>query len=157
MTTTSRWLLRGAVAGAAGTTALNAVTYLDMAVRGRGTSSTPEQTVEKVADVAHVPIPGDEDTRPNRVSGLGPLMGLAVGAGGGAALGLLRSTGLRLPLPVAAALTAAGVMAGTDAPMAGLGISDPRAWSSVEWLSDAVPHAAYGFVTAWALRELGDR
>ena len=29
------WLLRGAAAGAAGTTALNVVTYLDMAVRGR--------------------------------------------------------------------------------------------------------------------------
>ena len=40
------WVLRGAAAGAAGTTALNAVTYLDMTVRGRGTSSTPEQTVE---------------------------------------------------------------------------------------------------------------
>ena len=157
MTTTSRWLLRGAVAGAAGTTALNAVTYLDMAVRGRGSSCTPEQTVEKVADVENLPIPGDDDTRANRVSGLGPLTGLAVGAAGGAALGLLRSTGLRLPLPVAAVLTAGGVMAGTDAPMAALGISDPRAWSSVEWLSDAVPHAAYGLVTAWALRELGDR
>jgi hypothetical protein len=30
-----RGLLAGAVAGAAGTTALNAVTYLDMAIRGR--------------------------------------------------------------------------------------------------------------------------
>jgi hypothetical protein len=38
--------LKGAMAGAAGTTALNAVTYMDMVVRGRGASSTPEQVVE---------------------------------------------------------------------------------------------------------------
>jgi hypothetical protein len=38
--------LLGAAAGAAGTTALNTVTYLDMAVRGRPTSSTPEDIVE---------------------------------------------------------------------------------------------------------------
>ena len=66
------WVLRGAAAGAAGTTALNAVTYLDMAGRGRGASSTPELTVEKLAEKAHVAIPGDEETRQNRVQGLGP-------------------------------------------------------------------------------------
>ena len=37
--------LTGAIAGTAGTTALNATTYLDMAVRGRGTSSAPEDLV----------------------------------------------------------------------------------------------------------------
>jgi len=52
-------LLRGAAAGAAGTTALNAVTYLDMVLRGRGTSSTPEDTVEKLSDKTHLPVPGD--------------------------------------------------------------------------------------------------
>lgn len=43
-------LLRGAAAGAAGATVLNAVTYLDMAVRGRPSSSTPEQLVETATD-----------------------------------------------------------------------------------------------------------
>ncbi len=62
------WALRGAAAGAAGTTALNAVTYLDMTVRGRGASSTPERTVEKLAEKAHVPIPGDAVTRSNALS-----------------------------------------------------------------------------------------
>jgi hypothetical protein len=40
---TSPWkgVLRGAAAGAAGTTALNAVTYLDMVVRGRPASDAP--------------------------------------------------------------------------------------------------------------------
>src|SRR5687768_173854 len=88
-------MLRGAAAGAAGTTALNAVTYLDMAVRGRGTSSTPEDTVEKLAATAHVPIPGEGETRRNRVQGLGPLMGLVVGIGVSALGGLARASGYR--------------------------------------------------------------
>src|ERR671932_1232654 len=77
------WALRGAAAGAAGTTALNAVTYLDMTVRGRGTSSTPEQTVEKLAEKAHVGIPGEGEEREHRVQGLGPLTGLVAGARSG--------------------------------------------------------------------------
>src|SRR5687768_12165873 len=77
------WMLRGAAAGAAGTTALNAVTYLDMAVRGRATSSTPERTVEKLAEKAHVPIPGEDETRVNRVQGLGAVTGLVAGIGVG--------------------------------------------------------------------------
>src|SRR4051794_39401625 len=82
------WALRGAAAGAAGSSALNAVTYLDMTVRGRGTSSTPEDTVEKLAETAHVPIPGDEETRQHRVQGLGPLLGLVAGVGVGVLGGL---------------------------------------------------------------------
>ena len=88
------WVLRGAAAGAAGTTALNAVTYLDMTFRGRGTSSTPEQTVEALADKVHVQIPGDEEKRSNRVQGLGPLTGLVAGIGVGVLAGLARAAGL---------------------------------------------------------------
>src|SRR3954447_18290830 len=88
-------VLRGAAAGAAGTTALNAVTYLDMVGRGRGTSSTPEQTVEALAEKVHVQIPGDEEKRSNRVQGLGPLTGLVAGICVGVLTGLVRATGLR--------------------------------------------------------------
>src|SRR3954471_12477738 len=105
------WALRGAVAGAAATTALNAVTYLDMAVRGRGTSSTPEQTVEKLADKVHVSIPGDEQTRENRKQGLGPLMGLVAGIGVGVLGGLARASGYRSTKPVGITLTTLGVLA----------------------------------------------
>src|ERR671933_760091 len=115
------WALRGAAAGAAGTTALNAVTYLDMAVRGRASSSTPEQTVEKLAAAAHVPIPGDEETRQNRVQGLGPLTGLVAGI-------------------------AAGVLVAANGPMTALRITDPRTWSATDWASDLVPHLVYGAV-----------
>lgn len=149
-----RRLARGAVAGAAGTTALNLVTYADMALRGRGSSSTPEKTVEAAADAAGVSIPGDDETRSNRLAGLGPIMGAAVGIGGGTALGLLRAVGLRLPVVLGAPLVGAGVMAATDSAMAAAGTSAPTDWSSIDWLADGVPHVAYGLVTAWTIREL---
>jgi hypothetical protein len=136
------WALRGAAAGAAATTALNAVTYLDMALRGRPSSSTPEQTVETLAEKAHVPIPGDDERRRNRVQGLGALTGLVAGIGVGAVVGLARAAGFRSgPL-----LTTAGVLVATNGPMTLLGITDPRSWSATDWASDVVPHLAYGVV-----------
>jgi len=143
---TPGWVLRGAVAGAAGTSALNAVTYLDMAVRGRGSSSTPEQTVEKLADKAHVPIPGDAETRSNRVQGLGPLTGLAAGIGVGVLTGLVRATGFRSRPLVGTGLITAGVLVAANGPMTVLGITDPRTWSRTDWISDLVPHLVYSAV-----------
>jgi hypothetical protein len=140
------WMLRGAAAGAAGTTALNAVTYLDMAVRGRPTSSTPEDTVEKLADRAHLSIPGDEQTRENRKQGLGPLMGLVAGVGVGVLGGLARASGYRSAKPVGIALTTLSVLVVANGPMTVLGVTDPRTWSRTDWISDVVPHLAYGAV-----------
>ncbi|MGY1843867.1 hypothetical protein [Modestobacter sp. SYSU DS0875] len=140
------WVLRGAAAGAAGTTALNAVTYLDMVARGRGSSSTPEQTVEALADKVHVQIPGDEETRQNRVQGLGPMTGLAAGIGIGVLAGLARAAGFRSQPLVGTALTTVGVLIGSNGPMTALGITDPRTWSTTDWVSDVVPHLAYGAV-----------
>src|SRR4051794_31963884 len=140
------WMLRGAAAGAAGTTALNAVTYLDMTVRGRPTSSTPEDTVEKLAATAHVPIPGDAEKRRNRVQGLGPLTGLVAGIGVGVLGGLARASGYRSAKPVGVALTTGVVLIASNGPMTVLGITDPRTWSATDWLSDLVPHLAYGVV-----------
>jgi hypothetical protein len=140
------WALRGAAAGAAGTTALNAVTYLDMVVRGRGASSTPEQTVEKLAEKAHLDIPGEGETREHRVQGLGPLTGLVAGVGMGVLTGLARAAGFRSPPLVGTALTTAGVLVAANGPMTVLGITDPRTWSRTDWISDVVPHLAYGAV-----------
>lgn len=149
-----RGLAAGLAAGAAGTTALNGVTYLDMAARGRPTSSTPEDTVEKLADTAGIQIPGDGETRKNRLAGLGPMTGLAAGLGVGAAFGVARAFGFRPRPVVAAVVVGAAAMAGTDAPMAALGVTDPRIWAAKDWLSDAVPHLAYGVVTAAVLQRL---
>jgi hypothetical protein len=149
-----RGLLTGVAAGAAGTTALNAVTYLDMALRGRGASGAPQDAVTTLADKAGVDIPGEGETKENRVAGLGPMLGIVTGVGVGAVAGLLRAAGLRLPYPVTALATAAAAMLGGDAPMATLGISDPSTWSSTDWASDAVPHLAYGFATAGVLHAM---
>lgn len=147
-------LLGGAAAGAAGTTALNAVTYLDMAVRARGTSSAPEDVVQTLAGKAGIPIPGNNDERTNRLAGLGPLTGLAAGIGVGTALGLARVLGFRPGPAVSTLLAAVGAMAGADGPIAALGISDPRTWAAKDWAADVAPHLAYGAVTAAVLHGL---
>jgi hypothetical protein len=151
---TVRGLLAGAAAGAAGTTALNLLSYLDMTVRGRGASSTPEDTVKKLADVIHVNVPGEGDTRDNRLSSLGALTGIASGIGVGAALGLARGLGWR-PGPLLSGITATlGALLGTNGPMTALGVTDPRTWPLDSWVSDLVPHLGYGAVTAGVLTGL---
>ncbi|MEU4242611.1 hypothetical protein [Actinoplanes sp. NPDC026619] len=149
--------LAGAVAGAAGTAALNAATYVDMAVRGRGTSSTPEQTVEAIEDRLPVSVPGEGETRSNRISGLGSLTGIATGIGIGAAFGLLHRAGLRPPAPVGAVLAGLAAMVATDASMTALRVTDPRQWSAGEWLSDLIPHLVYGSVTYGTVAALAPR
>jgi hypothetical protein len=62
----------GIAAGPAGVTALNAITYLDMAVRARPTSDTPAQAVEQLAQKAGARIPGESDDRANRLGASGP-------------------------------------------------------------------------------------
>jgi hypothetical protein len=149
------WVLRGAAAGAAGTTALNVVTYLDMVVRGRSASSTPERTVERLAETAHVQIPGHGQERVNRVQALGALTGLAAGTGVGVLVGLARAAGFRPSRPVATLLVTGGVLVGTNGPMTVLGITDPRTWSAADWISDVVPHLAYGAVVATTMDAVG--
>src|SRR5262249_49783933 len=75
-----------------------------------------------------------------QVVGLGSLSCIATGV----AAGLLRRIGLRLPFPVGATLTGPDAMAATDGAMAALRVSDPRTWSSTDWLSDIVPHLIDG-------------
>jgi hypothetical protein len=136
------WALRGAAAGAAGTTALNVVTYLDMAVRGRPESSTPERTVEKLAETAHLSIPGEGEKRASRVQALGALTGLLAGIGVGCLAGLARASGFR----AGTLLSTLTVLVATNGPMTVLGVTDPRTWSAADWISDLVPHLAYSAV-----------
>ena len=147
-------ILAGAAAGAAGTSALNAATYLDMTIRGRSASDTPQRTVQKLADQAGVDVPGEGDTRDNRLTGLGSLSGIATGVGVGAAFGVLRRVGLRPPTLIGGALVGLAAMAATDSSMASMKISDPRSWSAADWLADLLPHLAYGLVTYATLQAL---
>ena len=145
-----RSIVRGAAAGAAGASALNAATYLDMAVRARPASSTPQDTVEKATAAVHLDVPGEGEDRENRVSAIGALTGIATGVAVGAGYGLARGLGFRPPVLAGALVTAAAAMLGANGPMAALGVSDPRTWGVTDWASDVVPHLAYGLVTAWA-------
>ena len=150
-----RGFLGGAAAGAAGSTALNAVSYLEMAIKGRPASTTPQVTVEKFVDVAQLTIPGSDEVRENRIAGIGPLTGVIVGVGVGALLGLSRSAGWR-PAPVVSALAATvGALIGGNVPMTLLGVTDPRTWTATDWASDIAPHLAYGVVVAATLWGLG--
>jgi hypothetical protein len=157
-----RKILAGAVAGAVGTTALNAVTFLDMAVRARPASSTPEDTVRKSEELAGVSLSEqgpDSDDAANRRSALGSLIGIAAGVGTGAVYGLVRPALGRVPLVVLGVGAGLAANVGTTGPMAALGITDVRSWSADSWLSDLVPHLAYGFATAgaWELLRSGRR
>lgn len=147
-------VLAGAAAGAAGTTALNALTYVDMAVRGRPASTTPEETVEKASDLTGVPVPGDDSSHDNRVSGLGALTGIVTGVAVGSAVGLLHSGRRRPGGLVTAAVASGAALVAANAPMTALGITDPRSWPVSSWVSDVVPHLGYGVVTAYVLRRM---
>ncbi|MFF3854519.1 hypothetical protein [Micromonospora sp. NPDC002575] len=139
-------LVDGAVAGAVGSVALNVVSYVDMVLRARPASSTPEESARRVAGLAHVDL-GPEDRAANRRAGLGPLLGYGLGIAAGAAFAVLAARRTP-PLPVAVLLLGGGVMAASDTSMTALGVTDPRRWSRTDWLSDVVPHLAYGMAAA---------
>jgi hypothetical protein len=141
-----RRLFLGAAAGAAGTTALHAATYLDMAVRARPASSTPEATIEKLAAARHVEIPGEGAERDNRLTGLGALSGIATGVGVGVAYAMLDIVRLRPHGLGGLLLAGGGAMALSNTTMARYGVTDPMTWSKEDWLSDLLPHLAYGAV-----------
>jgi hypothetical protein len=137
-------VIAGLLAGAAGTTALNVVTYADMALRGRPASEIPEQ----LADRLGLPL-GEDETASNRRQAVAALLGIGVGVGVGAAYGLTGGAP-RTPAGVAAgalALAVAAALAG-DGPPVAVGLTDPRTWTAADWLSDVAPHLAYGVVTA---------
>jgi hypothetical protein len=53
-------------------------------------------------------------------------------------------------LLVRAVLLGGLAMAGSDVPAAVLGATELSEWTPESWISDIVPHAAYGLVTAGA-------
>ncbi len=135
---------RGLAAGAVGVTALNTVSWLDMAVRARAASDTPQQVVDAVAERLGQSVPGSRGERANRRSALGSLVGIASGLAVGVGASAARAAGIRLPGPLAAVATGAAAMAAADLPTSLLGLNDPRDWTAGEWLADAAPHLAFG-------------
>jgi hypothetical protein len=148
-------IMAGAAAGAAGTAALNATTYADIAIRGRPPSQLPVQTVEKLSEKAGIQIEPDgageagEQKLENRKRGIGALLGYFAGMGVGMLYGLFRS-GVNPPLPLAAAGLTLAVMAAGDGPPTVIGATNPRQWSRADWIADIIPHFVYGLVAAAA-------
>ncbi|MEV6253137.1 hypothetical protein AB0L97_07745 [Nocardia sp. NPDC051911] len=149
-------ILRGAAAGAAGTTALNAVTFLDMIARARPPSRTPEQSVERMTDRLGVQVPGDEEQRRSRISGAGALLGTGTGVSVGCAYGFARSMKWQPSILAASTVNTATAMSVTALSLLNLGVSDPRRWTRSDWLSDLVPHLAYGLVTSLTYAAMAD-
>jgi hypothetical protein len=148
-----RGFIAGSVAGAAGTMALDITSYLDMALRGRAPSETPAEVIRRLAAKAgntSLAVPSDEAdaATKNRRSALGALGGYAIGIGLGALYGSIASD--RQKVTVAALALAALAMAASDVPATLLEATTPTAWGAGGWISDIVPHAAYGLVTAAA-------
>jgi hypothetical protein len=147
-----RELLKGTVAGAVGTVALNIATYADMAIRGRSSSSAPAQMVGTLARfVGLAPATQDgekqDQTAQNRESGLGALLGYVNGLGTGVVYGLVRSQLEEVPIPLASIGVGLTAMAASDVPLIALRVSNPKTWGVSGWLSDVIPHLIYGLVT----------
>jgi uncharacterized membrane protein len=147
---------RGLLAGAAGTTALNATGWLDMLVRGRPASEAPERTVDAGLERLGRGLPGNSEQQDSRRAALGALSGIGSGLAIGVAASAVRALGIRLPGPLAAVATGAGAMAATNLPMTALGLTDPREWTAADWISDAVPHLAYGAATHAVIAGMDD-
>lgn len=151
-------VLTGTIAGAAGTVALDTVTYLDMVIRGRSSSDLPGNVAGSLAQrigVRSEAVTGESSAAKSRRGGLGAIMGYGAGVGIGAAYGLLRPRLGRLTLPLTGALLGMAAMAASDVPAVVLRQTDMRTWGPSGWISDVVPHLVYGYVTALTLDALG--
>jgi hypothetical protein len=143
----------GAIAGAVGTLALDVVSYGDMLARGRAASDLPAQAAAKVAETVGVDLgPADDPRTPNRRAAFGAILGYSTGVAVGAVLGgawrFRRQTSTTRRGLTAAALA----MAAANGPMVAQGLTDPRTWGVAGWVSDVVPHVAYGLATAVTYR-----
>lgn len=147
-----RGLRGGLAAGAVGTAVLNAVTYADMAWRGRDASTMPEDVVDALAQRLGTEVGGSRGERSNRRTALAALTGTVAGLGVGAVVGTARAAGLRLPPVVGGVVTGALAMAATDGPAHALGVTDVREWTGQDWVADAVPHLAFGLAAHSTLR-----
>ncbi|WP_285247696.1 MULTISPECIES: hypothetical protein [unclassified Pseudarthrobacter] len=120
------------------------MTYLDMVLRGRPGSSTPEKSVRKVAEVFGIRLQGSEKEQENRVAGLGPLVGVGAGLAAGIAAAGLRTAGWRPGRTAGTVAASAMALLAGNAPMIVLRVTDPRQWSVADWAADIIPHLAFG-------------
>jgi hypothetical protein len=147
-------IVHGAVAGAVGTVALNATTYLDMLVRGRPASELPAEATADLAAEAGVDLRGPDPADANRREAMGALAGMATGIGIGAVCSLVAPRLGRRRLWLPSAVVGGLAMAAVDVPLVARGLTDPRRWGAAGWAADIVPHLAYGVGVVSALRAI---
>lgn len=144
----NRGIVAGGVAGAVGTLALDVVSYGDMLARGRAASELPGRAAARLAGTARITLgPADDPRTANRAAALGAVLGYATGVAVGSALGLVwrRPARSRLRRGLVAGTVA---MVTANSPMVAQGLTDPRTWGVAGWVSDIVPHVAYGLAAA---------
>jgi hypothetical protein len=151
MNVLSRTIL-GALAGAAGTSVLNAITYIDMGVRGRPPSELPDKMVRKLADMAgydDFAKPDEEldDKTKNQRAGIAALLGYADGFGSGALFGMVRPYMRGVPWFWAGIGLGGLTMLMSEGLATKLGQTDPSSWPASSWIEDIVPRCAYGWAT----------
>ena len=155
----------GVVAGAAGTLALDAATYVDMTIRGRSSSNVPVQVAGTLVKSVGIDLGANSDPSPDarqqteqsRQSGLGALMGYGIGVGLGVAYGLARPQMWGAKLLLAGAALGLAAMVASDVPATALKKTNPLTWGASGWLSDGVPHLAYGLATVLTFEALNRR
>jgi hypothetical protein len=144
----------GMIAGATGTLALEAATYGDMLLRGRAPSSIPAEAAAKLAGRTGVSLGRDPARMGHRHEALGALLGYATGIGIGVAYALIEPASRHAPQRAVAAALGLGAMAAADLPIIRTGLTDPKRWGLTGWMSDLVPHLAYGAATVTAYHAL---
>ncbi len=147
-------VLKGLLAGAAGTIALEIVSYGDMLLRGRPASELPATVVQKIAtrmgasEFAHA----DDAATKARRSAVGALLGYGVGLGAGVGYALMRPNVERwLPWPIGGAMLGAVTLIASEGSATALGATDWSTWSTAEWIADIVPRTLYGLTAAWVV------
>jgi hypothetical protein len=146
--------VKGMIAGAAGATALDFVTYFDMAVRGRPPSKVPGETARRLSHAIGMTALDGDGKAANRRNAAGFIAGHTDGVMAGGVYGLVRALVPRMPWMLGAAGLAAGTLLVGEGTATRVGATDWSTWSATEWLSDLIPRAAFGVVTATAFEML---
>jgi hypothetical protein len=148
-------VLKGTAAGAAGTATLNLITYLDMLVRARASSTVPADTATRISQAVGIELTGhDEDATHSRRTAAGALLGFGAGLGLGVSYAMVDEPLADLPASISGTLLGAAAMAASDVPATATGATDPRSWGTAGWLADIIPHLGYGLVTVLVYRAL---
>lgn len=133
-------LSSGLIAGAAGTAALNIVTYADMAFRGRPASRLPSEVAQRLLAKVGATSAATSD---ERADGAGALLGYASGLTYGLVYASFRRARPEWRPGAADVGVLAGISATGETVATILGLTNPRRWGLEGWMMTAVPRLTY--------------